>query len=122
MSLADPQSITVSGVTTPLPRTNVEGDETTYSSADGLLNFSVSHSESGKGRKRKSIRVDASKVTTDPFKPAENVEVSTSIYVVFDIPPAGYTNTELMALWTGFRTVLAATTDLIPSKVLAGES
>lgn len=68
------------------------------------------------------IRVDMSKVTADPFKPSENVKVSTSCYVVFDVPPAGYTNAELLAGWVGFRTLLTASSDAIITKLLGGES
>lgn len=122
MSFADPLSLTVSGVTTPLPRTSVQGDETVYSSSDGLLKFSASHSKSGKERTRRLLRVDASKVAPDQFKPVENVIVGTSVYTVFDVPPAGYSSTELLALWVGYRTMLAANSDLLVSKLLAGES
>lgn len=122
MSFADPLSITISAATSPLPRTSVEGDETKYSSADGLIVLSASHSSSGKGRTRRLLRVDASKMTADPFKPAENVKVSTSVYTVFDVPPAGYTPAELLALWVGYRTMLTASSDLMITKLLAGES
>jgi len=122
MSFADPLSITVTGVTSSLPRTSVEGDETIYTAGDGLLVFQASHSKSGKDRTRRLLRVDASKVTADPFKPEENVKVSTSVYTVFDVPPVGFTPAELLALWVGYRTMLAASSDLLVSKLLAGES
>lgn len=122
MSFADPLSITVSGTTSSLPRTSVDGDETKYSSADGLIVFSAAHQSSGRNRTRRLLRVDASKMTADPFKPAENVKVSTSVYTVFDVPPAGYSPTELAALWVGYRTMLAANSDLLITKLLAGES
>lgn len=122
MSFADPLSITITGVTTPLPKTSVEGDETVYTSSDGLIKFSASHTKSAKERTRRLLRVDVSKIAPDQFKPVENVMVGTSVYTVFDIPPAGYTNAEQLALWVGYRTMLAATSDLLVSKLLAGES
>lgn len=122
MSFADPLSITISAATSPLPRTSVQGDETIYSSSDGLIKFSASHSKSGKDRTRRLLRVDTSKLAPDIHKPVENVLVSTSVYTVFDIPPNGYSNAELLALWIGYRTMLTANTDLLVTKLLAGES
>lgn len=122
MSFADPLSITIGAVTSSLPRTSTEGDETIYTSADGLVVFSASHAKSGKERVRRLLRVDTQKIAPDTFKPVENVMVGTSVYTVFDIPPAGYTPAELLALWTGYRTMLAASSDLLVTKLLAGES
>lgn len=120
MAFADPQTITISGVTTPLPRISTEGDETVYQSADGLIQMLASH-DSGK-RIRHLLRVNHSKLTPDPFIPAENVKVSTSCYVVFDVPPVGYTAAELLAIYTGFKTQFSAASDLLISKLIAGES
>jgi hypothetical protein len=122
MSLADPQSITISGSTTPLPRTFASGDESAYTSADGLIKLSVSHNLVKQGRARRLLRIDHSKVTSDPFKPTENVKVNTAQYVVFDVPPAGYTNTELLAIYTGFKALYSATSDAVITKLLGGES
>jgi len=120
VSFTDPQTITISGVTTPLPRTSTEGDETVYQSADGLIQMLASHDQ-GK-RLRHLLRVNHSKLTSDPFKPAENVKVSSSCYLVFDVPPAGYTAAELLAIYVGFKTQFAASSDAIIVKLLAGES
>lgn len=120
MAFTDPLSITISGTTTPLPRTSVEEDTSEYTSADGLIKVSASH-DMGK-RTRRLLRVDHSKLTTDPFRPAENVRVSMSHYVVFDVPPAGYTSTEQLAVYTGFKTMYTASTDALITKLLGGES
>jgi len=122
MALADPQSVTISAVTTPLPRTFAEGDESSYTSADGLIKLSVSHSLAKGGRTRRLLRLDHAKLTADPFRPSENVKVDTACYMVFDIPPAGYTNSEVLAVYTGFKTLYTASTDALISKVLGGES
>jgi hypothetical protein len=68
------------------------------------------------------IRVDLSKVTSDPYIPAQNVKVSTSQYLVFDIPPAGYTNAELEAIFKGFIEALQASESKLIKQVLGGES
>lgn len=120
MSFADPQSITISGVTTPLPRISTEGDETVYQSSDGLIAMRASH-DSGK-RNRHLLRIDHSKITADPFIPADNVKVSMSNYIVFDVPLVGYTNAEMAAVYAGFKGAFTASSDLLITKLLAGES
>jgi len=120
MSFADPQTITISGSTISLPRTSVGEDESQYTSGDGLTRLLASHNY-GK-RIRRMVRLDTSKVAPDPFRPTENVKVSMSVYMVFDLPPAGYTAVEGLAVYAGFKNQLAAGTDLLPTKLLGGES
>jgi len=120
MSFADPQTVTISAVPITLPRTSVDKDESEYTSGDGLVKLLVSH-EYGK-RSRRMIRIDHSKLTTDPFRPSENVKVGMSNYVVFDLPAAGYTTAEALAVWVGFNTALTASSNALISKVLGGES
>jgi hypothetical protein len=120
MSFTDPLSITIGGTTTSLPRISVGDDESEYSSGDGLIRVVASHSY-GK-RSRRLLRADTSKMTTDPFKPSENVKVSMSNYIVFDIPPAGYTAAEALAVYTGFKTMFSASSDAMITKLLGGES
>lgn len=120
MTFTDPQTVTISGVTTPLPRVSTEGDETIYQSADGLIQILASH-DSGK-RTRHLLRINHSKLTPDPFIPAENVKVSMSTYIVFDVPPVGYTSAEQLAVYTGFKTQFSAASDALITKLLAGES
>lgn len=120
MAFADPQTVTISGVTTPLPRTSTEGDETVYQSADGLIQMLASH-DSGK-RNRHLLRINHSKLTADPFIPTQNVKVSMSNYIVFDTPVAGYTNAEALAVYAGFKAAFTASSDALITKLLGGES
>jgi hypothetical protein len=120
MSFADPQTITISGTTTPLPKVSTVGDEVTYQSADGLIQMLASHDIAK--RYRHLLRINHSKLTPDPFIPAENVKVSMSCYIVFDVPPVGYTAIEQLAVYTGFKTQFSAVSDTLISKLLAGES
>jgi hypothetical protein len=120
MSFADPQSITIAGVTTPLPRISVGKDQAAYGSADGLIKLSAS---SAYGRRtRRVLRVDHSKLTADPFIPAQNSKVSMSNFIVFDVPVAGYTVAQQLEVYTGFKTAFAAASDALISKLLGGES
>jgi len=120
MAFADPQSIKISGTTTSLPRVSTGKGESEYESGDGLIALKAS-SQYGK-RTRRTLRVDSSKITADPFIPAQNVQVSTSCYVVFDIPPAGYTSAELLAIFEGFVEAAKASEFTLIKKLLGGES
>jgi len=120
MALTDPQTVTISGTTTSLPRTSVDETESEYSSSDGLIKLLASHSY-GK-RTRRLIRIDHAKLAADVFKPAENVKVGMAVYTVFDLPPAGYTGAEALAVWTGFNTQLTAASNAVVTKILGGES
>ncbi|DAD52058.1 TPA_asm: coat protein [ssRNA phage Gephyllon.1_3] len=120
MSFTDPLSVTIAAVTTPLPRVSVGDDRSEYQSADGLILLSASH-DYGK-RTRRVLRIDTSKLTSDPFKPAENVKVSMSNYMVFDTPPAGYPAAEALAVYAGFKALFTASSDAMIIKLLGGES
>lgn len=120
MAFTDPQSITISAVTTPLPRVFTDKSVSDYQSADGLIRLRASHAN-GK-RTRRVLRLDHSKITSDPFIPAQNTKVSMSNYIVFDVPVAGYTNAEILANYVGFKALYTATSDALISKLLGGES
>lgn len=120
MSFADPQSITISGSAISLPRTSVGDGKSLYTSADGLVTLAAQHAY-GK-RSRRVLRIDHSKLTSDPFIPANNVKVSMSNYLVFDLPVAGYTAAEAKAVYAGFKGLFTASSDAIIDKLLGGES
>jgi hypothetical protein len=120
MAFSDPQSITISAATTSLPRVTSGDGESKYSSSDGLIDLSASSSYGN--RIRRVIRVDHSKVTADPFIPAQNREVSMSNYMVFDVPNVGYTNAEIKAVYVGFNTLYTASSHALIDKLLGGES
>jgi len=120
MSLTDPQSITISGVTTPLPRVSLGKNQSEYLSADGLIKLSASNAYGR--RTRRVLRLDHSKLTADPFIPANNTKVSMSNYIVFDVPVAGYTLADAQAVYTGLKTLFTASSDAVIVKLLGGES
>jgi hypothetical protein len=122
MAFTDPQSVTISATTTPLPRTYAQGNESKYTSADGLIALSANHTLAKQGRERHVLRIDHSKLTSNPFDSTENVKVNMAAYVVFDLPPAGYTDAEALAVWTGFKTLMTASSDALITKLLGGES
>lgn len=120
MALSDPQSITISGSAISLPRTSTGADTAKYTSSDGLVQLNLSHAYGR--RTRRVLRLDHSKITADPFISTQNVKVSMSNYLVFDLPPAGYTNADALAVYQGFKTLFTATSDAAIVKLLGGES
>ncbi|DAD51601.1 coat protein [ssRNA phage Gephyllon.4_6] len=121
MSFTDPQTVTIAAVTTPLPRVSLGENKSEYLSADGLLRMTASH-DYGK-RTRRMLRIDTSKLAPDVFRPAENVDVSMAVYIVFDVPRrGGYTAAEQLGVYTGFKNQFSATSDALITKLLAGES
>jgi len=120
MAFADPQSVTISAVTTSLPRVNTGNNGADYLSSDGLIKLSGANAYGR--RTRRVLRLDHSKVSADPYLPAQNVKVSMSNYIVFDVPVVGYTNAEALAVYTGFKTMFTAGSDLLITKLLGGES
>lgn len=120
MALSDPQSVTISGTAISLPRVSSGAGTSSYLSADGLVNLTLSNSY-GK-RTRRVVRLDHSKITSDPFLPAQNTKVSMSNYMVFDIPVAGYSNTDALAIYAGFKTLFTASSDAVIAALLGGQS
>jgi hypothetical protein len=120
MAFSDPQSITISGTAISLPRVSTGVGNSSYVSADGLVTVSASHAYGR--RTRRVLRVDHAKLTSDPFIPAQNTKVSMSNYLVFDLPPAGYSNADAQAVYAGFKGLFTASTDALIVKLLGGES
>jgi regulator of extracellular matrix RemA (YlzA/DUF370 family) len=120
MAFADPQSITISGNAISLPRVESGKNESVYLSADGRVKLAAS---TAYGRRtRRVLRVDHSKIAADPFIPAQNVELGMSNYLVFDTPAVGYSATEALAVYAGFKAAFSASSDLLITKLLGGES
>jgi hypothetical protein len=115
---ADPQSVTVNAVAQSLAAVSRNDLKSIYRKDDGAYNFTISH---GFGAQRNNFRVrlDHNKLTTDPFVTANNIRVSSSVYLVMDMPVLGYTNTEIKDIALGL-TGWATSANLL--KVLGGET
>lgn len=118
--LSDPQSVTIGSSTFALPRTNVGGNKAEYTSADGLIRLTAAHTYGR--RTRRVLRLDHSKVAPDPLISSTNIRFSMSNYIVFDVPPGGYTNSEVLSIWGGFHDVLVGNSNAVVTKLLGGES
>lgn len=89
----DPQSVTVNSVAQSMPRIKVGATDSTYRTADGNFQLRISH-QSTKARARRMVRLDQSKIATDPLT-TNNVSVSAGVYIVVDEPLVGFTDAEL---------------------------
>lgn len=117
MAVADPQTVSISGTTTSLPR--VGSDPGKFASADGNISYDFSHSY-GK-RTRRLVRINNLKIVADPLTPANNTYRSMSISIVADLPPVGYTAAEAKAVFDGFITQLQAASGAVLVKWFGGE-
>lgn len=114
--LTDPQSVTVNAVAQSLPAISREELASLYRKDDGSYTLKISHAEGS--RNRRVVRLEHTKVATDPLT-AQNATVGMSTYLVIDAPPWGYTNTELKDIVLGLTGWLTSANVL---KVLGGES
>lgn len=120
MSFADPQSVTIGGVATSLPRTSSGANSGEFSSSDGAVKMSVS-SAYGK-RTRRSIRLVKSVISADPLLPSQNVRQNMTAYVVVDHPVNGFTVAQQKELVDALVAYLAASTGAQVTRLLGGEN
>lgn len=117
MALADPQSVTISGNATSLPRTGLALDEGEFTDSTGQVRLSVKHSTAR--RNRDIIKLQKSAIVSDPLVPSVNQNVSFSAHIVLDRPLNGVSIADAVALATAL--VAWATTANL-TKVAGGES
>jgi len=120
MSFADPQSVTIVGGASSLPRISSAENKGAFQSADGLNRLSISHAYGT--RVRRTARLDLSKVAADPFESTVNQRYSMSCYLVVDVPPVGYTTADIVTNSAGLLTWLTATTNAKLTQLMGGEN
>lgn len=119
MAFADPQSVTVNAVAQTMPRISSGVNTGKFQKDDASYALSVSHNY-GK-RTRRQIRLDNKKIAPDVFT-SDNVEYSSSVYLVIDAPTIGYTNAELKLIVDGFLAYLTASSGAKITQLLGGEN
>lgn len=90
---ADPQSVTINSVAKSLARTESGDHNGAFESTVDGLQLGIQHALAR--RYRSTVRLDVSKVSADPLVPSTNRPYSMSAYLVLDIPPQGFTTTEV---------------------------
>lgn len=116
----DPQTVTISGVASTLPRVSSDVNAGTFRKDDSSITYSIA-STYGK-RFRRTARIVHSKYAPDPIFPAQNVPYSMTFYIVVDAPRVGYTVAEQKAVIDGFLANLQATSGANITKLLGGEN
>lgn len=119
MAFSDPQSITINAVANSLPRTGQGATSGTFTKDDGNVKLTVSH-QYGK-KNRRMIRVDHRKIAPDPLMPATNTPYTMSVYMVVEVPPAGYTVAEAKQVVDGLTAYLTASSGARITQLLGGE-
>jgi hypothetical protein len=115
--LADPQSVTINAVATPLAKTQVGPTQNVYTSADGKVTLTTKQNTTAK-RFRREVRLSQIKIAADPIS-AINAESGTSVYLVVDEPRSGvFSDTEIGYLIDALKAWL---TSANYNKVLGGE-
>lgn len=120
MAFADPQSITIDGVTTSLPRVLTNNGQGLFISADGNVQLEVVP-KTGTTKSR-TIRLRTSKITSDPLVSTTNVRVKDLITLTIIRPLDGYSDAEILKQVKGLIGLLTASTDAALIKLIAGEN
>lgn len=115
---ADPQTITVNAAAQSLAAVSRGDLYSIYRKDDGSYTYKVQR-QLGRDRNRYTLRLDHTKLTSDPFVSANNIRVGASVLMILDMPGLGYTTTELKDIALGL-TGWATSTNLL--KVLGGET
>lgn len=121
MAFADPQSITISGVASSLPRTASGVGTGSFNTSDNALVMDVRHLPS-KTRTSRTVGITIKKYVSDPLRPADNVPVQATVRLVVNQPVQGFTPADLEAALVGFFANLTASTNTNIKKLLGGEA
>lgn len=118
--LTDPQSVTIGGVTTPLPRTEERAETHVYSDrATGITLYVTQKVNKSTGDLRTSASLVKPELSTDPVTGLKS-QLKPSITVSAN-QPFGVAATSAEALYDGLTTLLEATTKALLKKILNGE-
>lgn len=119
MAFADPQVLTIATVATNLPKIASLPTASKFATPDGTRTLSTSQQNTGK-KSRALARLDTSKISTDVFD--VKVKLDFGLYLVSQKPTVGFTEAELLAEWTMFRSWLEANSNANLKKLFGGES
>jgi len=114
--LADPQSVTINAVATPLPKTSNGPTVNVYTSADGITSMTTKQNVTA-SRFRREVRLAQHKVVADPIS-GLNKDLGVSVYLVVDEPKSGFSDLEIGYLIDALKAWL---TSANYNKVLGGE-
>lgn len=117
--LADPQSVTISGTATSLPRIDERPETHVYSNLADGVDLYVTQRVAKDGRRRANFTLQKTVVYTDPLtglKSQVPYSVTTSVSV-----PVGIGSSDVEALYVAQAAALSASTNALLKKVIGGE-
>lgn len=121
MAFADPQSVTINAVAQTLPRISSGVNNGVFQKDDSTVRLTVSHSYA-KGRARRMLRLDHSKIAADPLMASTNVRLNGGVYLVTDFPETGYTVAEAKQIVDALTAYLTASSGARATQLLGGEN
>lgn len=122
MAFSDPQSITLTSGAVSLPRTASGVNTGSFTANDGTSQLVVASTGGNTKRVRRSFRLNASKIVTDPLASDRNIPVSMSVYLVVDMPPTGFSVADATDQVKALMGNLSASTYANLAKLLGGEN
>lgn len=117
--LADPQSVTISGTATSLPRLVENGETFVYQNLDNFVDLFVTQKVAKDGRRRATVSLQKSVIVTDPITGLKS-RLPYSVTSGFSFP-IGVTAADVEALFVALNTLQTAFTNAFAKKVIGGE-
>lgn len=116
---ADPQSVTVNAVAQSLARTSSSENGGKFAKSDRSYKMEINH-QYGR-RQRHQIKLTHDSLVANPLVSGQNINQSSSVYIVVDLP-VGYDTATAKLDIDGFVAFLAASSGSAVTKLLGGES
>lgn len=128
--LADPLTIASGFTLNPsVPAVSRNGSSSVYEKVVSNTRYTlkIAHQDTDKGRRRSTIRLDASRIVADPYVTTTNVQDTITAYLVIDRSTRLATDAEVLDVVEELigGAALAASANVTPtrlSQVIAGES
>lgn len=99
LAYSDPQSVTVSGSATSLPRTGSSADSGTFGSADQKFKLLIRHS--GGKRRQHVARLEFVDIVNNPLVPSQTMPVSAAVTFTVNRPLTGIDAAQAQAIAKG---------------------
>lgn len=117
--LSDPQSVTISGTASSLPKLEQRADTSVYSNVTDGVDLYVTQKVAKDGRRRTTASLQKSIIVTDPVTGLKSrLPYSVSVGTSY---PIGVVATDVVALYTALTNALEATTNALLTKIVNGE-
>lgn len=117
--LTDPQSVTISGTASSLPKLEQRAETSVYSNITDNVDLFVTQKVAKDGRRRASTSLQKSTIVTDPITGIKSrVPYSVSVGLSY---PIGIPVADVIALYTAEAAALTASSNALLTKIANGE-